>query len=250
MNVFLTAEWRNLVNLTYRVEPERLMPYLPQGLELDIIDGSAFLSLVAFDFLNTRVKGVKVPFHVNFPEINLRFYVSYNGRRGVVFIREYVPKHCIAFIANRFYNEPYLSFPMESSCRVLENEEMEVEHKIWKKKDEFSLKLRAGKDESTSKEDSMAHYFKEHDLGFGRDKKGETLCYIVEHPVWTVRDVLDYDLGVDFGRLYGPEWEFLNDAKPAYELFAMGSDVTVYSSMKLNDLPPVPSSSQTSSAEA
>jgi uncharacterized protein YqjF (DUF2071 family) len=92
MKVFLSAEWRNLVNLTYGVPPDLLAPHVPPGLELDIFQGMAHVSFVAFDFLDTRVKGIHVPDHVNFPEVNLRFYVNYKGRRGVVFIREYVPK--------------------------------------------------------------------------------------------------------------------------------------------------------------
>ena len=112
-NPFLTAHWRNLINLTYRVPPSLLKQHVPKGVELDIQEGDAFVSLVAFEFLNTKVKGLKIPFHVDFPEINLRYYVKYKGKNAVCFIREFVPKYCIATIANRLYNEPYLSIPYE-----------------------------------------------------------------------------------------------------------------------------------------
>ena len=82
MKVFLSAEWHNLINLTYRVPAEKLEPLLPKGVELDLYEGHAHLSLVAFDFINTRVKGMKIPFHVDFPEINLRYYVRAGRHRG------------------------------------------------------------------------------------------------------------------------------------------------------------------------
>ena len=104
---FLTATWARLLNLTYGVDPKLLEPHVPPGVDLDVIDGQAFVSLVAFDFLDTKVKGIKLPFHVNFPEINLRYYLKYKGKTGVAFIKEFVPKFCIAFVADKIYNEPY-----------------------------------------------------------------------------------------------------------------------------------------------
>ncbi|MEM0996510.1 MAG: DUF2071 domain-containing protein [Bacteroidota bacterium] len=228
MKLFLTAEWRHLINLTYKVPPKLLLPHVPQGLELDVIDGSAYVSLVAFDFLNTRVRGVKVPFHINFPEVNLRYYVKHKGRRGVVFIKEYVPKHCIAFIANRFYNEPYTSFPMESKQENLADGGHRSTYRIWKERDKYKLEVQVSPETFVPSDDTPDHYFKEHSVGFGKEKKGDTLYYLVEHPVWATRKVTDLNLDYDFGALYGPEWEFLNTSEPVHRIFAEGSNIRVY----------------------
>ena len=91
MTAFLTARWTNLCLLNYAVPPSALEPHLPRGLSLDTHEGEAFISLVAFDFLDTRVLGIPWPGYRNFPEINLRFYARQGDRRGVVFIREWVP---------------------------------------------------------------------------------------------------------------------------------------------------------------
>ena len=98
---FLSARWERLCLVTYDVDPARLAPLLHPELELDTRDGRAFVSLVAFDFLDTRVLGIPWPGYRSFPEVNLRFYVRHGDRRGVVFIREYVPKRLIAWIAPR-----------------------------------------------------------------------------------------------------------------------------------------------------
>src|SRR3954464_3011883 len=106
---FLTARWSNLCLLTYAAPPALLEPRLPPGLALDLRDGQAFVSLVAFDFLDTRVLGVRWPGYRNFPEINLRFYVRHGADRGVVFIREFVPARLVAFLAKTLYGEPYVA---------------------------------------------------------------------------------------------------------------------------------------------
>jgi uncharacterized protein len=114
---FLTAEWRDLLMLNYVVDPALLEPHLPSGVELDPFQAQTLVSLVGFRFLNTRVLGLPIPFHRNFDEVNLRFYVVRRmpgapPRRGVCFIREFVPRYAIAFIARTLYHEPYAAVPM------------------------------------------------------------------------------------------------------------------------------------------
>ena len=113
---FLTAEWRKLLMAQYQVEPALLQPFLPPGLQFDLFQERCYVSLVAFLFDHVRVKGIAFPFHQRFEEVNLRFYVKRQEpdgeiRRGVVFIREFVPRRAIAFVARRFYEEPYLALP-------------------------------------------------------------------------------------------------------------------------------------------
>ncbi|MEM6265283.1 MAG: DUF2071 domain-containing protein [Bacteroidota bacterium] len=227
MKPFLTAHWANLLNITYQVPPDLLQPHVPDGVELDVQDGHAFASIVAFDFLNTRVKGIKVPFHVNFPEINLRFYVKYKGERGVVFIKELVPRYCIALVANRIYNEPYESCPMESQT-LAEGGTLNIEHRFKYGEKNHQIKATAHSTLSTPVADSIIHYFKEHKWGFGKTHSGKTLRYEVQHPIWEVYDLTSWNLEMDFGEIYGPNWAFLGDAEPYAACLAKGSDVAVY----------------------
>ncbi len=122
MSVFLTAEWRALLMVTYAVDPALLAAHVPRGTELDTFDGRTFLSVVGFRFLRTRVVGVPVPFHRNFDEVNLRFYVRRKRAgewlKGVVFVKEIVPRPAIAWLARRLYNENYVAMPMRSTTIV------------------------------------------------------------------------------------------------------------------------------------
>src|SRR4029079_553457 len=116
-STFLTATWKNLVMANYIVDPAVLATYLPNKTELDLYNDNAYISLVGFMFMNTRVLGLKIPFHINFEEVNLRFYVRYNDmaewRRGTVFIKEIVPKAAITIVANSVYREKYCTMPMK-----------------------------------------------------------------------------------------------------------------------------------------
>ena len=96
---FLKAEWKKLIMVNYCIDQELLRDYIPKGTELDLWNGNCYLSLVGFMFINTRVLGLKIPKHTHFEEVNLRFYVKYKDgktwKRGVVFIKELVPKKAI-----------------------------------------------------------------------------------------------------------------------------------------------------------
>jgi uncharacterized protein YqjF (DUF2071 family) len=113
--IFLAAEWRKLILVNYVIDPEVLLPLLPYGTELDLWEGKCYVSLVGFRFINTKLKGIYIPFHRNFEEINLRFYVRHSEddqwKRGVVFMKEIVPKPALAIVARLVYGEPYVFLP-------------------------------------------------------------------------------------------------------------------------------------------
>ena len=63
--------------LNYDVEPSLLSRHVPPGTSLDSFQGRTYVSLVGFRFCRTKLLGhFPVPFHANFDEVNLRFYVG------------------------------------------------------------------------------------------------------------------------------------------------------------------------------
>jgi len=120
---FLTANWRYLAMLNYVVDPRLITPLVPAETEIDFENGETFLSVVGFLFLDTRLLGLPIPLHRDFEEVNLRFYVRRKSadtwRRGVVFIRELVPRPAIALIARAFYGENYIAVPMKHEIEHL-----------------------------------------------------------------------------------------------------------------------------------
>lgn len=228
---FLSAAWKKLVLANYAVDPALLQPLLPPGLELDTFNGTYYLSLVGFMFRDTRVMGMKIPYHVNFPEVNLRFYVKYdNGqqaKRGVVFLSEIVPKYAVAFIANTLYKENYRRMPMEATEQFAE-QDIEVRYR-WKhnnkwnhiaaKADSISLPLQPGTEEE---------FITEHFWGYATDSINSATEYQVAHPRWELYPVKEYSIDCDFGAVYGPDFAFLQKATPVSVFLAEGSAIEVY----------------------
>lgn len=224
---FLTAEWRNLGLVTYDVDPSMLRPLLPPGCELDMRDERAFVSFVMFDFLQTRVKGVRWPGYVNFPEINLRFYVRHAGQRGVCFVRELVPKRLIAWIARTIYNEPYRAAAMRSEISQSDGA-IEARHRFFFAGRWHEATIRGRVPAVRPPAESVEHFFKEHEWGFGQSRSGALRRYRVVHPEWDVYPQAQATLDVDFGAVYGQPWAILNHRAAHSVVFAAGSEIAVF----------------------
>lgn len=237
---FLKAEWRNLAFANYLIDKNILVKYLPVGTELDLWDGNCFVSLVGFMFVNTKLLGIKIPFHTDFEEVNLRFYVKrfVNGRwkRGVVFIKEIVPKKALTFVANTVYNENYETMPMKHYWEI-EREKRIIEYKwklngIW-----YSFRVFASVDKFKIKPNSKTEFITEHYWGYAKVNSRRTNEYEVTHPKWEVYKVEDYKIDVDFKLVYGDEFEFLNDMKPYSVMLAEGSQITVENKRTIKTTP-------------
>lgn len=224
---FLQARWSNLALLNFAVPDELLRPRLPPDLTLDYFDGAAYVSLVAFDFTQTRVKGVRWPGHVDFPEINLRFYVRCGAERGVVFIREYVPRRMISLIARHLYDEPYACAPMRSRVDRFDGG-LRVEHELEVGGRTNRVVVEGVDPPLMAPPDSLEAHFKEHRWGFGVDRAGNPTYYEVDHPPWFCYRVAECRLDWDWGAVYGPEWAVLDGREPDSVVLAVGSEISVF----------------------
>ncbi len=228
---FLTASWSHLFLATFAVPEELLKPRLVSSLDLDRREGQCFVSLVAFDFLDTRVFGIPWPGYRRFPELNLRFYVRYGEQRGVMFLRELVPKRWVAWLARRLYHEPYLATPMSSEVRETDRT-LEVEHRIEMNGRIHRLRAVGQKPPFVPSPDSLEHFFKEHEWGFGV-AKGRLLRYRVRHPVWAIYPVQSYEIDLNWAEVYGPQWNVMQGQQPISTILAVGSPVEVFWREKL-----------------
>jgi hypothetical protein len=227
-NRFLTAEWKNLVMLNYAVDPSLLEQFVPAGTELDYFDGKTYLSLVGFEFNRTRVLGFAVPFHQNFEEVNLRFYVRRGSKRGVVFIRELVPKYAVAAMARWVFNENYLCVPM--SHRI---EAGKVEY-AWKLgSHQCLMKIETEGDSFVPPEGSLSQFITEHYWGYTTQKRGASLEYEVQHPPWSVWNAKQASFSGNAAGLYGAEIAQILTREPDSAFLAQGSPVTVFKSTKI-----------------
>ena len=232
----LTAEWRELALLNFEVDPGLLAARVPAGTELDAWNGHSFVSVVGFMFLRARLFGVPIPLHGTFEEVNLRFYVRRKAaegwRRGVVFVKEIVPRFAIARVARALYNEPYVSLPM--SHRI---EAQGSQHSVrygWRfsERENFLRVQVAGASQEIA-DGSKEEFIAEHYWGYTRQRDGSTLEYQVEHPRWKIWHALEAQLDCDVRGLYGAEFEALLAARPSSAFLAEGSAVRVHRGVSL-----------------
>jgi hypothetical protein len=216
----------------YMVDPAMLADRIPSGTEIDLHEGRCFISLVGFMFLDTRVKNFLVPGHVNFEEVNLRFYVRRKTgdevRRGVVFIKEIVPRWAIAVVARRIYGEPYERWEMSNF-----RDERHVRYSWEMNTCRNSISVGRGGDLGVPSAGSHEEFIIEHYWGYTKRGNERTDEYKVEHPKWALFDPIEPRIKVDFGGVYGDTFANLSGREPDSVLLAAGSEISVFRGEKI-----------------
>ncbi len=238
---FLTAEWRKLAFANYPAPAALLHSYLPAGTELDTWKGTPYVSLIGFLFKDVRVLGLHIPFHVNFEEVNVRFYVrrkvGNEWRRGVVFISEIVPKPAITFVANTLYGEAYTTRPMWHRWNeTADTREATYQWRIGDRWQTFSVTAEKHAQEIPIGSD--VEFITEHYWGYSRNAPHKTTEYQVTHPRWQQYTIHQHTIDVDFARNYGPAFAFLQEQPPTSVFLAEGSKVSVKSKQTFTANPP------------
>ena len=233
---FLTAQWRSLAMLNYEIDPAILKPFVPRGTELDQWNGKTFVSVIGFLFLDTRVLGLPIPFHTNFEEVNLRFYVrrkSEGGwRRGVTFLREIAPRRAVALIANSLYNERYLALPMRHRVDLeSQNGSAEYSWRFRKRWNHLRVETAGGWKEIEA--GSPEEFITEHYWGYAAQRDGGCMEYRVEHPRWRVMQTTKAEFDCDVAATYGAEYSAPLSLSPASAFVAEGSEITIYRGVRI-----------------
>ena len=226
--------------LNYRVDPALLEPYVPRGTTLDHWEGATYVSIVGFLFRDTRVLGIPVPFHRDFEEVNLRFYVrrEVGGevRRGVTFIREIVPRATIAIVARVTYNEPYVALPMRHAIAAQGNADSapSTSRYEWRQRAGWSaLVVEAAGRATALAPGSEAEFITEHYWGYTRQRDGGTVEYHVTHPRWRTWTVNAAAVQGELAELYGAELGPVVRRRPDSAFLAEGSAIAVHMPTRL-----------------
>jgi uncharacterized protein YqjF (DUF2071 family) len=237
IRVFLQAEWRYLAMLNYEVDAGLLRQFTPDGTEIDRWNGKVFVSLVGFRFLKTKVFGVSIPFHRNFNEVNLRFYVRRREgdevRRGVVFIKEIVPRWAIATVARRVYNENYVAMPMSHKVHTNDGAGLTVQYG-WKSPSGWSrMNLTVSGNPALPEEGSEEQFITEHYWGYAAQRDGGCMEYRVTHEPWRVWTGQSAKFEGNIEEVYGRDLAEALAIPPSSAFLAEGSAVTVYRGRRL-----------------
>jgi len=226
---FLTAEWRNLLMIHWEVDPRWLIDRVPIGTTLDFFQGKTYVGLVGFQFQQTKVLGTPIPFHQDFEEVNLRFYVRRvvddEVRPGVVFICECVPHQLVGGMARLLYREPYMVTPMKSAITV--DPVPDVLYSWQSRNGWNTIGARAVGVGAVPAARTLDEFVTIRNWGYNGKKGSDTLEYHVDHPRWKVWRVEDLRLDADLSLLCGTELGRQLKV-PSSVLLAEGSAVTIH----------------------
>ena len=237
-STFLTAEWRKLIMAQYAIDPAVLIPHLPRGLELDLYNNTCYVSLVGFLFTRVRLKGIPIPFHTHFEEVNLRFYVKRvlpdgTPRRGVVFLSEIVPRPAITLVARALYGEAYSTASTRHTWSTTRGA-LAVGYD-WRHRGHWqSVSVEASPIAQPIAPRSPEEFITEHYWGYTKPRNlfgrpASTGEYGVAHPRWQVYPILNSRVEANFGSLYGPAFAHLTQRQPDHVLLAEGSAIAIRS---------------------
>ena len=216
--------------VNYEIDPSYLVPYLPNGVELDYYKGKTYISLVGFLFKNTSLFKLPIPFFHTFEEVNLRFYVVRKEgdklKRGVVFINETVPSKIVAFVANKLYKEHYTAVATKRKWTI--DDKIKTIEYQWKVNGVWNnIKVDASVESIKMSPDSMEHFIFEHYFGYTKVNTSQSIEYKINHPSWEINAINNYDINCDFEKFYGKPFSVLNTSKPQSVMLALGSDISV-----------------------
>jgi uncharacterized protein len=220
--------------LNYEADRSTLTKLVPRGTELDEWQGRTYVSVVGFLFLRTRVLGLPIPFHRDFEEVNLRFYVrrrtEEGWRRAVVFVKEMVPRAAIAMVARALYNEKYVAVPMDHEVRRAPDEPARIQSVSYRwdfagRRNRLSVSVDS--DPRPLVAGGHEEFIAEHYWGYSVQRDGGTCEYHVKHPPWLVAPAIHAELDCDVGRVYGEEFSPFLKPRPASAFLAQGSEVAV-----------------------
>jgi uncharacterized protein YqjF (DUF2071 family) len=190
--------------------------------------------------LKTRILGLAVPFHVNFDEINLRFYVRRlaggEWRHGVVFVREVVARLAIAVVARLAYNEPYVTLPTRHLVSMAETGGgIGLARYQWRQDRWYTLEASTEGLPEPLAPGSHAEFITHRGWGYTAQRDGGTVEYQVTHPRWPVWNAAAYRLDCDVEQMYGPAFGPALESVPLSALVAEGSGVVVSRARRIPD---------------
>jgi uncharacterized protein YqjF (DUF2071 family) len=224
-----SAEWRDLVMISYEIDPLLLVPLVPKGTSLDFYDGRALVTVVGLRFMNTRVAGVPVPLYQDFEQVNFRFYVwrrvKTEIRAGSVFIKEIIPSTTMTFAGRLLFNEQYETAPMRHDVAAGEQGWASYEWQMGNRWNRLSAR-RNGSPQAVAA-NTIETFIKDRPWSYTRQRNGSTLEFRVEHPSWQISPATDPTLDCDVPRVYGPKFATTLSRSPVSAFIAVGSDTVL-----------------------
>jgi uncharacterized protein YqjF (DUF2071 family) len=181
--------WVDLLFAHWRVPEEALREVVPPQLPLDVYDGSAWLGITPFRVRGLRLRNtVPAPLVSSFPELNVRTYVSVEGRPGIYFLSLDADSCAAVAAARRLYRLPYFRSRIEVTA-----ERESIGYDLARTSDDgppgcFNARYGPVGEELPVGEGSLERWLAERYCLYALDDEGRILRGDIHHPPWPLRE--------------------------------------------------------------
>ncbi len=185
----LAMRWHDLLFMHWPVPADTLRPLIPPSLHLDTFDGSAWLGVVPFRMSGVRPRFLpEVPWLSDFPELNLRTYVSAGGRPGIWFFSLDAHNRVAVRLARAAFKLPYYDAAM--SCRVSgpEVRYSSVRTHRGAPPARFEGRYRPTGEVFESRPGSLENFLTERYCLYSADNRGRVRRGDIHHHLWPLQD--------------------------------------------------------------
>ena len=180
--------WHDLLFMHWPVPENVLRPLIPPTLGLDTFDGRAWLGITPFRMSGVRPHSLpSVPWLSNFPELNLRTYVTAEGKPGIWFFSLDAGNPVAVRLARATFHLPY--FDAEMSCCLTGDEVCyrSVRTHRGAKEARFAGRYRPVGDPSNSRPGTLEHFLTERYCLYSASKRGNVYRGDIHHHPWPLR---------------------------------------------------------------
>jgi uncharacterized protein YqjF (DUF2071 family) len=185
---FMGQSWIDLLFAHWRVPEEALRPVVPPQLPIDTYEGEAYLGITPFCVRNLRLRGTAPPPSLStFPELNVRTYVTVDGKPGIYFLSLDAGSWAAARAARLTYRLPYF----HSQIRV-EPDEEGIGYDLLRTSDDgppayFAARYGGEGPELPVRDGSLERWLAERYCLYTLDDEGRALRGDIHHPPWPLR---------------------------------------------------------------
>lgn len=185
----ISMSWHDLLFMHWPIPADRLRPLIPSSLELDTFDGSAWLGVVPFRMSGVRPRFLPgVPLLSNFPELNLRTYVTAGGKPGVWFFSLDAHNPVAVRLARATFGLPY--FDAKMSCQTVDAEVRYRSIRTHRKAPSanFAARYRPAGEPFDSQPGSLESFLTERYCLYAADGKGRVRRGDIHHQMWPLQN--------------------------------------------------------------
>jgi uncharacterized protein len=220
----MAQTWEDLLFAHWRAPADTVRALLPDGLELDLFEGDAWIAVTPFRLTGLRARGLPpVPFASSFLELNIRTYATAHGKPGIWFLSLDASSQLAVLAARQGYKLPYYRAEIQAEWR-----DGWVEYESRRRDSRgapasFRARYRPVGDAAPPAQGSLAHFLTERYCLYTVDSEGRLLRGEIHHPPWPLQPAA---AEIDENTMLPADHELLDDEPLLH--FSARQDVVIW----------------------